>query len=78
MDTKKFMQDNYVSKLMAFLRGEAQRVASNQEYMKVYQQIIYQCDTNDNNELVYGIFEQFIDEYLRGEVIPLIVHQEGE
>ena len=49
-DCKDFINKNYVEKLLKFLRGEANRVASNQEYMKVYQVIIYQCDTNDNNE----------------------------
>lgn len=40
--------------------------------MKVYQLIIYQCDTNDNNEQIYEIFEEFVNEYLRHEVIPLL------
>jgi len=44
------------------------RVTTNAEYMKVYQLIIYQCDTNDNNEQIYSIFEDFVREYLSREV----------
>jgi hypothetical protein len=40
-ECKDFINKNYVDKLLKFLRGEAMRVASNQEYMKVYQVIIY-------------------------------------
>ena len=47
---KAFIHENYVDKLLKFLRGESNRVTTNVEYMKVYQLIIYQCDTNDNNE----------------------------
>ena len=46
--------------------------------MKVYQLIIYQCDTNDNNEQIYQIFEEFVNEYLQNEVIPLLESSGGE
>ncbi len=49
-DCKDFINTHFVSKLLNFLRGGAQKVTNNAEYMKVYQLIIYQCDTNDNNE----------------------------
>lgn len=61
---KAFINENYVDKLLKFLRGESNRVTTNVEYMKVYQLIIYQCDTNDNNEQIYDIFEEFVKEYL--------------
>ena len=77
-DCKAFINDNYVQKLLAFLRNESKRVASNAEYMKVYQVIIYQCDTNDNNEQIYEIFEQFVEEYLNQEVIPVLDGKTGE
>ena len=38
---KRFISDNYVNKLLLFLRGESNRVTTNKEYMKVYQLIIY-------------------------------------
>ena len=46
--------------------------------MKVYQLIIYQCDTNDNNEQIYEIFEEFVNEYLRNEVVQLLQGKNGE
>ena len=46
--------------------------------MKVYQLIIYQCDTNDNNEQIYQIFEEFVNEYLMNEVVPLLERSAGE
>jgi hypothetical protein len=38
---KAFINENYVDKLLKFLRGESKRVTTNVEYMKVYQLIIY-------------------------------------
>jgi len=49
-DCKEFINTHFVSKLLDYLRGGSMRVTTNAEYMKVYQLIIYQCDTNDNNE----------------------------
>ena len=40
--------------------------------------IIYQCDTNDNNEQIYQIFEEFVNEYLMNEVVPLLERSAGE
>ena len=77
-ECKRFIAQHYVDKLLKFLRGDAQRVTTNQEYMKVYQLIIYQCDTNDNNEQIYEIFEEFVREYLNGEVVPLLTNVQGE
>ena len=65
---KAFIYENYVEKLLKFLRGESKRVTTNKEYMKVYQMIIYQCDTNDNNEHIYNIFDEFVNDYLINEV----------
>lgn len=75
---KDFINENYVKKLLEFLRGESNRVTTNREYMKVYQLIIYQCDTNDNNEQIYDIFEEFVSDYLRNEVLPLLTGANGE
>lgn len=75
---KAFIHENYVDKLLKFLRGESNRVTTNVEYMKVYQLIIYQCDTNDNNEQIYEIFEEFVKEYLLHEVVPLLEGKGGE
>lgn len=40
--------------------------------------IIYQCDTNDNNEQIYEIFEEFVKEYLKHEIVPLLEGKKGE
>jgi uncharacterized protein (DUF2336 family) len=58
-----------VVKLLAWLNKKSTRVVTHEEYMKVYQQIIYQCDTEDNNERVYDIFEEFVTEYLDQHVM---------
>ena len=46
--------------------------------MKVYQLIIYQCDTNDNNEQIYDIFEDFVNDYLTNEVLQKLRDSSGE
>ena len=74
---QEFIYKNYVEKLLKFLRGESMRVATNQEYMKVYQLIIWQCDTNDNNEQIYEIFKCYVNDYLRLEVDPMITSKHG-
>ena len=43
-EAEKFVQENYVDKVLAFLRGDSTRVASNSDYMKVYNLMLYQCD----------------------------------
>ena len=40
--------------------------------------IIFQCDTNDNNEDIYNIFEAFVNEYLDEEVKPALMERTGE
>ena len=77
-DCKDFINQHFVSKLLDFLRKSATKVTNNAVYMKVYQLIIYQCDTNDNNEQIYSIFEEFVREYLDREVKPLINRAQGE
>ena len=69
---KDFIYNNYVGKLLQFLRGEVTRVTTHAEYMKVYSLIIWQCDSNDSNEQINMIFQEFAEEYLREEVLPLI------
>ena len=38
------INDNYVSKLLQFLRGDSKIVSSHSEFTKVYQLIIHHCD----------------------------------
>ena len=59
-ECRQFIADNYVTKLLKYLRGEAAIVSSNKEFMKVYQVIIYQCDANDNNQQVCDIQDNFV------------------
>ena len=61
---KEFINTNYVSKLLAFLSGSSLRVTTHAEYMKVYSLIIWQCDSNDSNEQINMIFQEFAEEYL--------------
>ena len=56
-ECRAFIADNYVTKLRRYLRDEASSVSTHQEFMKVYQVIIYQCDVNDNNQQVCDIQE---------------------
>lgn len=73
-EVKQFISTNFVVKLLAWLNKQSSRVVTHEEYMKVYQQIIYQCDTEDNNEQVYDIFEEFVTEYLDQHVMSRLRH----
>ena len=75
---KDFINANYVSKLLAFLNGNSQRVTTHAEYMKVYSLIIWQCDSNDSNEQINMIFQEFAEEYLQNQVLPKIQNKNGE
>ena len=75
---KEFINTNYVSKLLAFLSGSSLRVTTHAEYMKVYSLIIWQCDSNDSNEQINMIFQEFAEEYLQNQVLPKIQNKNGE
>ena len=77
-ECRQLINDNFVSKLLGYLRGDSLKVSTNEEYMKVYQLIIFQCDTNDNNEQIYNIFEYFVAQYLDGEIGPMLRPLQGE
>ena len=76
-ECKQFINDNYISKLLKYLRGEAVTVSTNREFMKVYQVIIYQCDVNDNNQQVCDIQESFVQEYISIEMLPNLRNLSG-
>ena len=40
-EAEKFIQENYVDKVLAFLRGESDRVVCNKDYMKIYNLMLY-------------------------------------
>ena len=40
-EAEKFVQENYVDKVLAFLRGESDRVVYNKDYMKIYNLMLY-------------------------------------
>ena len=77
-ECRAFIADNYVTKLRRYLRDEASSVSTHQEFMKVYQVIIYQCDVNDNNQQVCDIQENFVQAYIQEEVKPKLRNIKGE
>ena len=40
-EAEKFVQENYVDKVLAFLRGDSDRVVQNADYMKTYNLMLY-------------------------------------
>ena len=59
-ECRQFIADNYVTKLLRYLHGDATSVSSKKEFMKVYQVIIYQCDVIDKNQQVCDIQRNFM------------------
>ena len=67
------INDNYVRKLLWFLRGDSRIVSSHTEFTKVYQLIIHHCDNQDNNSEVFECFRRFVRTYFDEEVMPQLV-----
>lgn len=77
-EAEKFVQENYVDKVLAFLRGDSTRVASNSDYMKVYNLMLYQCDQEDANGHLYDYFERCVNSYIVDELLPYTKGKQGE
>ena len=67
-----------MDKVLAFLKGESNRVTTNVEFMKVYNMVLYQCDQEDNNNHLYGYFEKIVNGYLVNELIPFTQGKIGQ
>ena len=72
------INDNYVSKLLQFLRGDSKIVSSHSEFTKVYQLIIHHCDNQDNNSEVFDCFRRFVKTYFDEEVMPQLHDKTNE
>lgn len=77
-DAERFIQTNYVDKVLAFLSGESARLTSNKEYMKVHDVVLYQCDQEDNNNHLYSYFERIVNSYIVNTLIPFTQGKTGE
>ena len=77
-DAERFIQTNYVDKVLAFLNGTSDRVTNNSDYMKVYNLMLYQCDQEDNNNHLYNYFERIINSYIVDHLIPFTKGKQGE
>ena len=77
-ETRNFIQTNYVDKMFAFLRGKSDKLPSRAEFMKVYTEVLRQCDEADHNESMYMYFEQVVNEYLLVDLLPFTHGKTGE
>lgn len=76
-DIYSVIDENYVSKLLGYLRGDTKSVSSHSEYTKVYQMIIHHCDNKDNNAEVLESFNRFVTTYFESEVAPQLKGAKG-
>ena len=43
------VQEGYIDEVRKYLRGEKKHVVSNDEFLAVYNKVLYQCDERDHN-----------------------------
>ena len=67
---EKFMQELYIDKLLAHLRGESDRIATNKEFMMIHQCINYQTDTRDSSAALYDYFKRCLTAYITNDMLP--------
>lgn len=77
-EAEKFVQENYVDKVLAFLRGDSDRVVQNADYMKTYNLMLYQCDQEDANGHLYDYFERCVNSYIVDELLPFSKGKTGD
>ena len=58
------IKGGYIDKIVGFLTKKSDRVVTNAGFMEIYQIIVQQCDTEDNNEDLYQFFERECDAYI--------------
>ena len=78
LETKKFIQTNYIDKVFAFFRYKSDKLPSKTDFMKVYAEVLRQCDEADHNESLYAYFEQVVHEYLVSDLLPFTLGKTGE
>lgn len=58
------IQTEYVDKAIQFLRGDQKRICSAAEYMKVFEVVMHQCDSQDNGERLYNYVQKIVLDYI--------------
>ena len=72
------MQETYVDKLLAHLRGESDRIATNKEFMSIHQCINYQTDTKDSSAQLYDYFKRSLNAYIVNDLLPTTKGKAGD
>lgn len=50
------IKEHYINKVLAFMKGDSARVVSNKEFMRVYDIVMNQCDTQDNGPKLHTLY----------------------
>lgn len=67
----------YIDRIVSFLDGSSERVVNNKEFVRIYQIIVNQCDSEDNNEPLYDFYQEQCDRYIQTKLIPKIRGKTG-
>ena len=65
-----FMQELYIDKLLAHLRGESDQIATIKEFMMVYMCINHQTDYKDASAALYDYFKRCLTAYITNDMLP--------
>lgn len=76
-DVKGYLNENFVSKLLAYLLGEAQGVCTHQQFMHCYELVMHHCNMEDNSKIMH-IFEDLVKDYIEKNVKGVLNGVEGE
>ena len=73
-----YIEENYVGRVLAYLRGDQKRVVNNKQYMEVFSLVVHQCDVEDKNAQLHAYYEETCVKYIQKELRPFLVNQTGQ
>ena len=73
---KESVQEKFVSKLVAYLRGDATSVTSPKDFMACISQVAEVCDQIDGSRIL-RIIEEFIKDYIQEDLKPRLMDIHG-
>ena len=67
------IQREYIDKILDFIRDkEGNKGVSPKDFIKVYEVVMFQCDSMDNGAKLYKFFQEVIKNYINDVALPQV------
>lgn len=71
------IQREYIDKILNFIRDKGNKGVSPKDFIKVYEVVMFQCDSMDNGAKLYKFFQDVIKNYINDVALPEVKRQNG-